>query len=69
MKEDENFEDRGSRKRLRRKVLERWENEGGRIRTEPGITPQRGRPLGSGTERPVRFPTGSVNKHDSGSSD
>jgi hypothetical protein len=31
MKVDENMEDPVSRKRLRRRVLERWENEGGRL--------------------------------------
>jgi hypothetical protein len=35
MKEDRNMEDPVSRKRLRRKVLERWENEGGKTCTDP----------------------------------
>ena len=42
MKGNKNTEDAISRKRLRRKVLERWENEGGRICVDPGKTTQTG---------------------------
>ena len=65
MKGDKNIEDPVSRKRLRRKVLERWENEGGRICTEPGIASQRRTPLGGGTQTPVSSQAGSVKKIDS----
>jgi hypothetical protein len=29
-----------ARKRLKQKVLERWENEGGKINTEPAVAPR-----------------------------
>jgi len=45
MKADKNVEDPISRTRLKRKVLERWENEGGKIRTDPGTMPQTGTPV------------------------
>lgn len=35
MKADREIEDAVSRKRLRRKVLDRWENEGGRLCEDP----------------------------------
>lgn len=35
MKTDKNIEDPVARRRLKRKVLDRWENEGGRVCTEP----------------------------------
>jgi hypothetical protein len=44
MKADKNIENPNSRRRLRRKVLERWENEGGKICTDPGTMPEIGMP-------------------------
>ena len=40
MKNSRNTKDPVARTRLRRKVLERWENEGGKICTDPGDTLQ-----------------------------
>jgi hypothetical protein len=40
MKVDKNMEDPVYRKRLRRKFLERWENEGGRIGMDHKMPPQ-----------------------------
>ena len=54
MERDSNTEDAVSKKRLRRKVLERWENEGGKIcrdskRTSRDKTLERDR--GSSTQK------------------
>ena len=39
-----------TRKRLRKKVLDRWENEGGRISTDPAGADECGRPCDAESE-------------------
>ena len=41
-----------SRKRLKKKVLERWENEGGRLSDDSGKAPENGKPRRSGRKIP-----------------
>jgi len=63
------MEDPVSRKRLKRKVLERWENEGGRICKEPENTSQRGTPGKRGGRRtPSLSHDGSAEENDRASS-
>lgn len=64
MKADEDIEDPISKRRLSRKMLERWENEGGKIRTDPGNTSQRNVPRRRGSRHHLLSPDGSAEGND-----
>ena len=68
MKGAKNMEDPVARKRLRRKVLERWENEGGSICTDPVNTSQSGTPGKRGRRTPARSQDSSADVNDRSSS-
>ena len=64
MKKSKKTEDLASRRRLRRKVLERWENEGGKICTDPGETSQSDTPPRQGTQTSAHSQVRSAKKSD-----
>ena len=64
MRRDKDIDDPVSRKLLKRKVLERWENEGGRICADPGNMPQYNTPGKRGRNTPALSHDGSTDGND-----